>query len=418
METGLITQLLGGGVLVFVIIVLAGFVLVVREWLTPRGTTQLSVNGAEPIEVVLGSSLLEGLAANGVALPAACGGRGNCGQCRLKVVTGGGEALPNERVHLSRAAIARGERLACMVTVREPLDVVVDEALLNVRQREFVTVSNRQVTPFLTELVMEPVDGEGLVFRAGQYVIIEAPPHDIAFSTLALSPSCREAWEQAGVLGLRSTTHSPTQRAYSIANDPHDPGRLTLVVRIALPPPNASPDVPPGKVSSWVFSLEPGDPVSVSGPFGDFGVAPSDRGMVLIAGGAGIAPIRSIILDQLSAGNGRPISFWYGARNAGELCYVDEFDALARAHENFTWHAALSEPGVDPDWQGYRGFIHTVVRDNYLADHPAPEALEYYLCGPPVMSAAVKEMLLKLGVDASSIYFDDFGTAGKPSPAT
>lgn len=410
MDTVLATQLLGIVVLVGVVFFLSVFVLFVRERLTPSGHTLLTINGDDTVEVELGSRLLDALADTGVFLPAACGGRGNCGQCRVRVQSGGGDWLPNEAAHLSRTELATGERLACMVSIREQIEVSVPDSLLHATKRSFRTVSNRHITPFMKELVLEPADGEGFSFSAGQYALIKAPPHDIEFSDLELDAAFLDLWEPAGLLDLRSTTTQAAQRAYSMANDPRDLDRPTFCVRIALPPPDAPPPVPPGVVSSWLWSLKPDDPVTVTGPFGDFGVPQSDREIVLIAGGAGIAPIRSIILDQLSSSTRREISFWYGVRNLRELCYSKEFDALAATHPNFRWYAALSEPRADPEWTGFRGFIHNVVHDNFLEQHSAPEELEYYMCGPPVMSAAVREMLLKLGVDPRSIFFDDFGT--------
>lgn len=410
MEASLLGPILGVVVAVVIVLALVGFVLVIRNRLLPDGSTTLSINQGDAIDIPIGCTLLEALSAQQVLLPAACGGRGNCGQCEVMVASGGGEALPNERVHLSRKELASGARLACMLTVREPIHILLPQDMVDVKKRPFVVVSNIQVTPFMTELTLESVDQQGLSFKAGQYALIEAPPHRLAYKDFHLRPDYRPLWEEAGLLSLVSTSDESTQRAYSLANDPHNDARATFVVRIAPPPANADGDVPPGVVSSWIFGLQPGASVMLTGPFGDFCVADSNREMVLIAGGAGIAPIRSIILDQLASGNSRQMSFWYGVRNAKEICYEAEFAALAAEHSNFHWHAALSEPKTDPDWTGYRGFIHNVVRTQYLQAHPAPEDLEYYLCGPPVMSAAVTEMLLDLGVERSSIYFDDFGS--------
>jgi Na+-transporting NADH:ubiquinone oxidoreductase subunit F len=409
MDASLAGSILAVGVAVGIIVVLVCCVLLVRNRLLPDGLTQLSVNQREAIDVQVGRTLLESLSDQGILLPAACGGRGNCGQCQVMVRSGGGESLPNERVHLSRKDIAAGLRLACMLTVREPIDIWLPKGLVDVKKRPFRVASNTQVTPFMTELVLEPVDGEGFNFKAGQYALIEAPPHHLAYKDFDLDPDYLPSWQEAGLQELESISRAVTQRAYSMANDPHDALHPTFVVRIALPPANAVEDVPPGVVSSWIFGLKTAASVMLTGPFGDFGVQDSAREIVLIAGGAGIAPIRAIILDQLSLGTGRKMSFWYGVRNAREICFADEFTELAAKHANFYWHAALSEPRADSDWTGHRGFIHNVVRDNYLDAHQAPEDLEYYLCGPPVMSAAVTEMLLELGVERSSIYFDDFG---------
>jgi len=409
-EISLVGSILAVAVATGIILVLVCFVLAIRRRLLPNGMTKLSINQREAINVQQGRTLLETLASQEVLLPAACGGRGNCGQCQVVVRSGGGESLPNERVHLSRKDIDSGLRLACMLTVREPIDILLPEGLVDAKKRPFIVTSNKRVTPFMTELVLEPADGDSFSFKAGQYSLIEAPPYHLAYKDFDLPPDYQGIWQAAGLLDLESEGQELTQRAYSLASDPHDVLHPTFVVRIALPPANTIEAVPPGVVSSWIFGLKKGASVLLTGPFGDFGVQDSNRELVLIAGGAGIAPIRSIILDQLSSGTGRKMSFWYGVRNAREICYAAEFAELAARHSNFHWHAALSEPKADPDWTGHRGFIHNVVRDNYLNEHPAPDDLEYYLCGPPVMSAAVTEMLLEQGVERSSIYFDDFGS--------
>ncbi len=410
MSENLITQLAGITVLVIIILILTGFVLFVRSRLIPRGGAELTINRNEPVMVEVGRPLLDVLVTQGIVLPAACGGRGNCGQCVVRIVSGGGEALPNERTHLNGREISEGKRLACMLKVRQDLVVEIPEDLAGSRNVVCEVASKKHITPYMMELNLKVVDDSDFHFQAGQYVLLEAPPFTLKFSDFELDLSYEALWQQGGLLGLEVSNPTVTRRAYSLANDPTEPGQITLVVRIALPPPNVTRSVPPGIVSSWVFGLEPGRKVNIAGPFGDFVVKETNREMVLIAGGAGIAPIRSILLEQLGAGTSRKMSFWYGVRNMQEICYQQEFDALAAAHDNFEWHAALSEPKADSTWQGYRGFIHNVVHDKYLASHPAPEEVEYYLCGPPVMSSAVKKMLLDLGVDSRSIFFDDFGT--------
>jgi Na+-transporting NADH:ubiquinone oxidoreductase subunit F len=393
-----------------VILSLSLLVLAARQWLVPAGTASVLVNGRKTLQVSCGDKLLWALAANGVQLPAACGGRGSCGQCRLIVASGGGPMLPTERNHLSRRDAAAGARLACMVTVRRDLEVRVPDSALESRRWAGTVRSSRSITTYLREIVIALPEGESMTSEAGDYVTVEAPPGTTRFDSFDLPPGVREAWSHAGLTGLSVTRAEPTVRAYSMANPPQQSDIVTLVVRIATPPASA-PHAPPGKVSSWMFGLRPGDAIALAGPFGEFHARESDSEMVLIGGGAGIAPLRAIILDQLAGRRtARRISFWYGARNEEELCYREEFDGLAERFDNFSWHVALSDRTVDPGWSGYRGFIHTVVHDHYLAGHPRPEAAEYYLCGPPLMASAVVAVLQDLGVEEDHVFFDDFGS--------
>lgn len=412
MSVNLVTQLVGVSVLVLLTLVLTGFVLLIRSRLAPVGGVDLVINRAGLVVVEVGLPLLDVLFKKDIVLPAACGGRGNCGQCVVTVVAGGGEAFPNERAHLSSREIAEGKRLACMLKVRQAMTIEIPDGMVDSRRIACRVVSKRHITPFMMELNLAVAnDGEQFHFKAGQYLLLEAPPYQLRFTELELDPAFREQWVEGDLLKLEAGSSEVTRRAYSLASNPTETERITLVVRIALPPPNVTNTVPPGIVSSWVFGVRPEQQINVAGPFGDFLVQEGEREMVLIAGGAGIAPIRSIIFEQLGSGFPRKVTFWYGVRNVQELCYEAEFDTLAKEHENFSWHAALSEPKADSQWAGYRGFIHNVVHDRYLASHPAPEELEYYLCGPPVMSSAVKKMLIDLGVDNRSIFFDDFGSA-------
>lgn len=392
-----------------IVLVLSVVVLAARHWLQPRGVFKVDLNGRRTIEVAAGDKLLWALAENGVYLPAACGGRGTCGQCRVTVLDNGTPPLPTEASHISRREAEEGVRLACMTTVRQDLDVVVAEDILEARRRTCSVVSNRNISTLSKELVLDLPEGERMEFAAGDYVLLEVPPHSVKFSEFDIGAEYRDEWQRHGLLQLESNTDERVVRAYSLANPPSDAKRLTLVVRIALPPADAGASVPPGQASSWIFGLQAGDDVTVSGPFGDFHARDSGNEMVFIAGGVGIAPIRSIILDQLGRDSRRKMSFWYGARNGRELCYNSDFDRLASEHENFSWHVALSEPRPDEGWSGYTGLIHTVIHEKYLKDHPAPEEAEYYLCGPPLMSSAVVHMLEDLGVEADNIYFDDFG---------
>ena len=400
------------GVIVFTVIVLllAVMVLLARAWLMPSGLVSIRVNGRRTLEVPVGEKLLWTLSALGIYLPAACGGRGTCGQCKVDVSQGARSLLPTEAVHISRREASQGTRLACMLTVRDDLDIRLPKDILDAQRWTCTVRSNRNLTTFLKELVLTIPEGERIDFEAGEYVLLEAPPYKLKFSDFDIDIEYRTEWERYKLLGLRSEIDLRAIRAYSMANPPSENDIITLVVRIATPPHDAPPDTPPGKVSSYLFGLQPGNRVNASGPFGEFHARQTDQEMVLIAGGAGIAPMRSIICDQLlRLKTTRMMTFWYGARNVRELCYADDFIALAKQHENFSWQVALSEPASDEPWTGHRGFIHTVVYENYLKDHPMPEEAEYYLCGPPLMSAAVIQMLEDLGVERESIFFDDFG---------
>lgn len=398
------------GVFTGIILLLALFVLGARAWLAPSGTVRVVVNGQRTIEADAGTRLLWALARNGIHLPAACGGRGTCGQCRVTVTEGGRELLPTEANHISRRDAARGVRLACMLRLREDLGIEIATTLLAAKRWDCRVWSTRFVAPMLKELVLGLPEGETLEFEAGDYVLLEAPPHDIELDEDRIDAEYVGEWRRVGLLGLRSQTSETAVRAYSLANPPRDNDRAVLVIRFAAPPAHAPPGTPPGRASSYVFGLAQGERVGISGPFGDFHATETDAEMVMIAGGAGIAPIRSIILDQLARGTQRRISFWFGARDLAELCYRDEFDRLADEHDNFSWTAALSEPRVATGWRGATGLIHSVVYDRYLREHPDPGSAEYYLCGPPLMSAAVVNMLEDLGVSRDRIFFDDFGT--------
>jgi Na+-transporting NADH:ubiquinone oxidoreductase subunit F len=385
-------------------------VLLARKWLAPTGIAEVTINGQRTVTVPIGSKLLTDLNKNGLYLPAACGGRGTCGHCKLQVLDGGGELLPTEKNHIDRHEAADGYRLACQVKVRGDMSVRIPDHLFGVRRWTSTVRSQRHVSTFLKEIVFAMPEGEELDFEAGGYIVLEAPAHDVRFADFDIPERYRADWERYGLLKLESHTDSTTTRAYSLANHPGESDMAMLVVRIATPPPD-KPSAPPGKASSWIFSLREGDDVVLSGPFGEFHASATDREMILIGGGAGMAPMRSIIFDQLiNRKSGRRIRFWYGARSLRELCYRDTFDRLAAEYDNFDWQVALSDPLPEDDWDGPVGFVHRVAYEQYLADHAAPEELEYYLCGPPVMTAAVMQMLDELGVDRESIFLDDFGS--------
>jgi len=386
-------------------------VLVARGLLMPGGNATIDVNGKERFEVARGERLLWALAGQGVLLPAACGGRGSCGQCRVTVLEGRGAPLPVEEALISRRQAAAGERLACMVSVRDDLRVRVPDAVLEAQRLTTVVERARNVTTFLREITLRlPADAD-FSFEAGDYVLVEAPPGETRFADFPLEEPYRDAWTRQDLWGLSVTRRDSVIRAYSIGSAPSRDGLLQLIVRIALPPPGAGPRTPPGQVSSWLFSLEPGAAVPLSGPFGEFHVRDTGAEMVFVGGGAGIAPLRSMIKDELgNRGSRRPMSLWYGARDVSEICYRDEFDALAARHENFTWRVALSDRRADPEWTGARGFVHAALRDEFVARHETPEELEYYLCGPPLMSSAVVAMLEDFGVPSEQVLYDDFGS--------
>ncbi|MEM7433602.1 MAG: NADH:ubiquinone reductase (Na(+)-transporting) subunit F [Myxococcota bacterium] len=399
-------------VVVFTVIVvtLSGLILLARSRLTESGTVVLVVNEDRRYEVATGRKLLSTLAEVGLYLPAACGGKGTCGQCRVAVLEGGGPLLPTEAGLVSPREANNHVRLGCQVSVREDLRVRVPDELFGVRSWECTVRSTRGVSTYIKELVFELPTGEEMPFKAGGYVQVECPRYRASFADFDIEPEYRVEWDRRNLWRLEAVATEPTTRAYSMANYPGEKGIIMLDVGIATPPPGADDRVPPGVVSSYLFSLRDGDRVVLTGPYGEFFAKDTEREMVFIGGGTGMAPLRSHILDQLKRiGTNRRISFWFGVRSVRDLFYVDEFEALAAEHDNFSYTVSLSEPDPNDDWTGAVGFIHQVAFDRYLSDHPAPEDCEYYLCGPPLMIAAVTEMLRDLGVSEDDIMFDDFG---------
>lgn len=393
-----------------VVISLGVIILMARRALIPAGDLVIRVNGERELRVPAGDKLLNVLSGAGLFLPSACGGGGTCGQCRCRLLSGGGELLPTEKAHINRRDARAGYRLACQVTVNEDLDIEVPEAVFGVNRWETTVRSNENVATFIKELVLALPPGERINFRAGGYVQVECPPYRLSYRDIDVPAAYREEWERYRLFDLESVVATPDVRAYSMANYPEEDDIIMLNVRIATPPPQAPAGTPPGVMSSFIFGLKPGDKVWVSGPYGEFFARETDAEMVFVGGGAGMAPMRSHIFDQLKRlRTTRKISFWYGARSLREAFYVEAFDALAAAHDNFSWHLALSEPLPEDDWQGFTGFVHDVLHDNYLAAHPSPEDCEYYLCGPPVMNSAVIAMLDAEGVPARNILLDDFG---------
>jgi Na+-transporting NADH:ubiquinone oxidoreductase subunit F len=397
------------GLFSIIVMGLALLILAARRVLVPSGEIAINVNGERTITTSPGAKLLGALSANELFLPSACGGGGTCGQCKVRILEGAGELLPIEKAHISKREAREGERLACQVSVSRDLRIEVPEDVFGVNKWECTVRSNDNVATFIKELVLELPAGEVINFRAGGYIQIECPAYTLDYSDIDIPEQFRGDWEKFGLFKLRSVVTRPDLRAYSMANYPEENDIVMLNVRIATPPPNA-PDAPPGVLSSFIFGLKPGDKAVVSGPYGEFFAKDTDAEMVFVGGGAGMAPMRSHILDQLlRIRTARKISFWYGARSLREAFYVEEFDRLAAEYENFEWYLALSEPLPDDNWTGLTGFIHDVLLQNYLREHPAPEDCEYYLCGPPVMNAAVIAMLENQGVEQENIMLDDFG---------
>ena len=401
------------GVVMFTVIVLALVVLILaaKSKLVSSGEITIAINDdpEKSVTTTAGGKLLGALAANGIFVSSACGGGGTCGQCRCKVLSGGGDVLPTELNHLSKREAKAGERLACQVTVRQDMAIELPEEIFGIKKWQCTVLSNDNVATFIKELKLAIPEGEAVPFRAGGYIQIEAEPHHVKFADFDVPPMYRGDWERFKLFELESIVEEPISRAYSMANYPDEKGIIMLNVRIATPP-FSNMSVPPGQMSSYIWSLKPGDQVTISGPFGEFFAKQTQAEMVFIGGGAGMAPMRSHIFDQLKRlASTRKISFWYGARSVREMFYVEDFDRLAAECPNFTWHVALSDPQPEDNWQGYTGFIHNVLYEHYLRDHEAPEECEFYMCGPPVMNAAVIKMLKDLGVEDDNILLDDFG---------
>ncbi len=400
------------GVVLFTAIVIALVLVIIgaRSRLVATGTVDVVVNDERTIKAPVGSKLLGALSDAHLFVASACGGGGTCAQCRVQVLEGGGAILPTETTHITKREAAHGDRLSCQVTVKQPMRIHVPEEVFGVRKWACTVRSNRNVATFIKELVLELPADEEVPFRAGGYIQIECPPHRVKFSDFEIEERFRGDWDRFNLWKLESRVKEPVTRAYSMANYPLEKDIIMLNVRIATPPPGAPAEVPPGAMSSYIFGLKPGDKTTISGPFGEFYARETENEMVFVGGGAGMAPMRSHIFDQLERiKTRRKMTFWYGARSKREMFYVEDFDRLAKAHDNFEWHVALSDPLPTDDWKGYTGFIHNVLFENYLKDHPAPEDCEYYLCGPPMMNAAVINMLEDLGVERDHILLDDFG---------
>jgi Na+-transporting NADH:ubiquinone oxidoreductase subunit F len=403
---------IGLGIALFttIILVLVMVILAARSKLVSSGKVTVLVNDDLKLQMPTGIKLMQGLADAGIFVASACGGGGTCGQCVVRVNSGGGAILPTETSLISKRDAADNCRLSCQVAVKQDMQIRVSDEVFGVQKYQCRVVSNRNVASFIKELVLELTDGVEMDFRAGGYIQVECPPHHLRFKDFAIDDGFRGEWDRNRLWRYESEVKDATTRAYSIANHPLERGRITLNVRIATPPPGAGDKIPPGQLSSFIFGLKVGDEVTISGPYGEFFVKDTDNEMVFVGGGAGMAPLRSHIFDQLKRlGSKRKMSFWYGARGLKEAFYVDEFAALEAGHDNFTWQLVLSEPRPEDQWNGPVGFIHSVLLKEYLADHPAPEDCEFYICGPPMMNSAVIKMLEDLGVARNNILLDDFG---------
>ncbi len=408
-EPAVIQQvMLGVGLFTAVVLILVFVILVARSRLVATGNVRVMVNGEREIAIPVGNKLLQGLADADLFVPSACGGGGTCAQCRVRVLSGGGAILPTETSVINKRDAADHYRLACQVAVKQDMDVQVADEVFGVKRYETTVVSNKNVASFIKELVVALPEGEELDFRAGGYIQIECPPHDLKYTDFDIDERFRDEWDKYDLWRYESHVKQTVTRAYSMASYPEEKTVVKLNVRIATPPPGL--DVPPGIMSSWIFNLKPGDKAFVSGPFGEFFAKKTNNEMVFIGGGAGMAPMRSHIFDQLKRKHSkRKMSFWYGARSLREMFYAEEFDELAEKNDNFKWHLALSEPQPEDNWTGLTGFIHQVLYDEYLSEHEAPEDCEYYICGPPMMNTAVIKMLDSLGVPKENILLDDFG---------
>lgn len=387
-------------------------------------TILINEDPSKALKIPAGDTLLNVLSANKLFIPSACGGKGSCGVCKVHVHAGGGTLLSTEEGHVSRGEAREGCRLACQVKVKSDMEIELEPEVFSIRKWSCKTRSNNNVATFIKELVLELPPGEEVPFRAGGYIQIECPPHVAEYKNFDIDEEYRGDWDTFNMWRYVSKVDEEVIRAYSMANYPEEKGIIMLNVRIASPPPRGPEGIPPGKMSSFIFDLKDGDEVTISGPYGEFFASDNDVEFVFVGGGAGMAPMRSHIFDQFKRiHTDRKVSFWYGARSYREAFYVDDFDGIQKDNENFEWHIALSDPQAEDDWEnpdsesrkplgskmGYKGFIHQVLLDNYLSNHPSPEDCEYYMCGPPMMNQAVLNMLDELGVEPENVFLDDFG---------
>jgi Na+-transporting NADH:ubiquinone oxidoreductase subunit F len=423
---GLQTILMATFVFTLVILVLSLMLIVARQKLVAQGDVKIIINGNEdaPLFVKQGSSLLSSLADNNIFLPSACGGGGTCAMCECHVPSGGGDVLPTELNHLTRKEVAEHKRLACQVKVRQDMEIHIPEEIFGIKKWECEVVSNYNVSTFIKEFVVELPDGEILDFESGGYIQIDVPKIEVDFSKFDItshpkmgkkSDVFKDEWDKFNLWSLKMVNKEEQFRAYSMANHPAEGNIVMLNIRIATPPwdraANGWMKLNPGVCSSYVFGLKKGDKATISGPYGEFFIKPTEKEMIYIGGGAGMAPLRSHIFHLFhTLKSNRKVSYWYGGRSLRELFYIDDFRNIEKEFPNFSFHIALSEPMPEDNWTGFTGFIHNVVLENYLKNHPEPEEIEYYLCGPPLMLSAVQNMLSNMGVPDENVAFDDFGS--------
>ena len=406
------TITLGVMMFTFIILLLVGLLMLARQQLVATGDVKITVNDNpdKALQTSSGGTLLESLTLSQIFIPSACGGKGTCGVCKVKVLDGGGAILPTELSHVNRGEARDNVRLSCQVKVKQDMRIEIPHEIFNIRKWRCKVLSNHNVATFIKELVIELPAGEVVPFRAGGYVQIKAPPGCYRYQDFKIEGEYCTDWEKFNMWKYQAKFDEETTRAYSMANYPEETGVIMLNVRIAPPPIRAPKDTPPGKLTAYLFSLKPGDEIEISGPFGEFFAKDTDAEMLFIGGGAGMAPMRSHIFDQFRRLDTiRRVTFWYGARSLREAFYISDFDSIQARYNNFEWHLALSDPLPEDNWTGKKGFIHQVVYDNYLKNHSAPEDIEYYLCGPPLMLKACMQMLDELGVEPENILFDDFG---------
>jgi len=406
---GLNEILIGVALFVGTVVALVAIILIAKSYLVASGNVKILVNEQKELSVPAGGKLMSVLADAGIFVSSACGGGGTCAQCLVKVTEGGGEILATETGHINKREAREGCRLSCQVAVKQDMVVEVPEEAFETKKWECIVRSNHNVATFIKELVLELPAGDDVDFRAGGYIQIEVPPHELDYQSFDIEDEYRDDWDKYNVWRYHSKVDETVIRAYSMANYPGEKGIIMLNVRVASPPPRL-PDVPPGQVSSYIFDCKPGDKVTISGPYGEFFIKDGDSEMVYIGGGAGMAPLRSHIFELFkNLKTGRQVTYWYGGRSLRELFYIDHFRKIEEEFPNFKFNIALSEPLPEDNWDGFTGFIHQVLLDNYLEGHDAPEDIEYYICGPPMMNAAVFKMLDDLGVEPENIAYDDFG---------
>tara|TARA_B100002051_G_scaffold79743_1_gene76246 strand:- start:4588 stop:5820 length:1233 start_codon:yes stop_codon:yes gene_type:complete len=409
LQLTVISSILVFSIVIFLLVLLLNFA---EKKLLPQGDAKILINGNDDKSPTVkpGASLLSSLATHNVFIPSACGGGGTCSQCKCQVISGGGDILPTEKSHFSRSEIKDNYRLACQVKVKSDMEIKIPDEIFSIKKWKCKVRSNDNVATFIKELVLELPEGEILDFESGGYIQIDIPEYQLQYSEFDVEDQYREDWDKFKMWDLVAKNSNPDEfRAYSMANHPAEGNIVMLNVRIAHPPPQKW-DAPPGIASSYIFNLKPGDDVTISGPYGEFFIKDTEREMVYIGGGAGMAPLRSHLFHLFhTLKTGRKVSYWYGARSKREMFYDDEFKAIEKKFPNFTYHVALSDPMESDNWSGFTGFIHQVVHDNYLSKHEDPTEIEFYMCGPPMMNKAVTGMLYDLGVEDEMIDFDDFG---------